>query len=74
MFKRKNKEGVKTTYNKETQKPVIRASICNGEQVAGFKDIQTGKFSEIMLIRNDKDMKEFLEKYDIPMEEVTKEY
>ena len=71
MFKRKQ---VKSTYNKETQKPVIRASICNGEQVAGFKDIQTGKFSEIMLIRNDKDMKEFLEKYDIPMEEVTKEY
>ena len=24
-------------------KPVIRASICTGEEVAGFKDIRTGK-------------------------------
>jgi len=71
MFKRKT---VKAAYDKETQKPVIRASICNGEQVAGFKNIHTGKFSEIMLIRNSRDMDEFLEKYDISLEEVTKEY
>lgn len=71
MFKKKI---IKATYDKENQKPVIRASICNGEQVAGFKDIHTGKFSEIMLIRNSRDLEEFLEKYDIPMEDVTKEY
>ncbi len=71
MFKRKI---TKAAYDRENQKPVIRASICNGEQVAGFKDIHTGKFSEIMLIRNSKDMGEFLERYDIAEEEVTKEY
>lgn len=71
MFKKKI---IKAAYDKENQKPVIRASICNGEQVAGFKDIHTGKFSEIMLIRNSRDLEEFLEKYDIPMEDVTKEY
>lgn len=71
MFKKKT---IKATYDKENRKPVIRASICNGEQVAGFKDIHTGKFSEIMLIRNSRDLEEFLEKYDIPMEDVTKEY
>ncbi len=71
MFKRKI---VKTDYDKENLKPVIRASICNGEQVAGFKNIHTGRFSEVMLIRNDKDLKEFLEKYDISEEEMTKEY
>lgn len=71
MFKKKT---IKATYDKENQKPVIRASICNGEQVAGFKDIHTGKFSEIMLIRNSRDMEEFLEKYEIPKGEVTKEY
>ena len=30
--------------------PVIRAGICIGEEVAGFKDVQTGKIEEIMLI------------------------
>lgn len=71
MFKKKI---IKAAYDKENLKPVIRASICNGEQVAGFKDIHTGKFSEIMLIRNSRDLEEFLEKYDIRKDDVTKEY
>ena len=33
------KKIVMKTYDKENKKPVIKASICNGEQVAGFKDI-----------------------------------
>lgn len=30
----------KASYDKENKKPVIRCSICTGEQVAGFKDIK----------------------------------
>ena len=45
------------------QKPVIKASICNGEQVAGFKDIHTGKIEEIMLIKCPEDMERFKEIY-----------
>ena len=71
MLKRK----IKTEpYNKETTQPVIRASICNGEQVAGFRDIQTGKFTEIMVIRNRKDMQEFLGKYEIDEADIKKEW
>ena len=44
------------TYDKENKKPVIKASICNGEQVAGFKDIHTGKIEEVMLIKNKADL------------------
>lgn len=66
--------GTAETYDKNTKKPVLKCSICNGEQVAGFKDLRTGKFSEIMLIRNSKDLDEFLGKYDISPKEVTKEY
>ena len=40
MFGRKKK--VKKTYDRENKRPVLRCSICNGEQVAGFKDIHTG--------------------------------
>ena len=35
LFKKKI---VKKTYDREHMKPVIRASICIGEEVAGFKD------------------------------------
>ena len=61
------------SYDKTKEKPVIHVSICTGEKVAGFKDLQTGKFSERMLIRNQKDMEEFKERYQIE-EEITKEY
>lgn len=49
-------------------KPVIRASICTGEQVAGFKDIQTGKLEEIMLIKSPKDLDDFKNTYGITEE------
>lgn len=61
-------------YDKENQRPVIRSSICNGEQVAGFKDIHTGKFTEVMVIRSSRDMEEFLKKYALSSEEIKKEW
>lgn len=41
----------KNSYDTENQIPILKCSICNGEQVAGFKDIHTGKFEEIMFIK-----------------------
>ncbi len=61
-------------YDRENLRPVIRASICTGEQVAGFKNIHTGKFEDVMLIRDNRDIEEFLQRYDIAAEEVAKEY
>ncbi len=61
-------------YDKENCKPVIRASICTGEQVAGFKDVRTGRFEEVMLIKNHKDMEAFRQRYGILEEEIGKEY
>lgn len=60
-------------YDKQTQKPVIKASICNGEQVAGFKDVRTGKIEEVMLIKNAADLEQFRSMYGIEGE-ITKEY
>ena len=63
----------KKIYDKSSKKPVIKASICNGEQVAGFKDINTGAFEEVMLINNQDDLTVFKETYDIT-EEIEKIY
>lgn len=73
MFGRKN--NIKTDikqYDKKDWKPIIKCSICNGEQVAGFKDIHTGRFEEIMLIRNDDDLADFMERYRVTA--IYKEY
>lgn len=61
------------SYDMENCKPVICSSVAGGKQVAGFKDIRTGKFTEVMLIRNSKDMDEFLEAYDISIAEIVAE-
>ena len=61
------------TYDKQNKKPVINASICNGEQVAGFKDIHTGKIEEVMLIKNQADLDAFKKMYGIDGE-IEKEY
>ena len=71
MFKRKQ---MKESYDRENQRPVIRSSICTGEKVAGFKDIHTGKFTEVMVIRDNRDMDEFTAKYDIAAADIRKEW
>ena len=70
LFKKK---GVVQSYDKENKKLVIKASICNGEQVAGFKDIHTGKIEEVMLIKSPADLDTFKKMYGID-EEIAKEY
>lgn len=64
---------VEQSYDRENKKPVIKASICNGEQVAGFKDIHTGKIEEVMLIKGQADLDKFKAMYGIN-EEIAKEY
>lgn len=59
-------------YDKNNWKPVLKCSICTGEQVAGFKDIHTGKFEEVMLIKNSRDMNAFMQIYDVT--DISKEY
>ena len=69
LFKKKS---VLQSYDKENKKPVIKASICSGEQVAGFKDIHTGKIEEVMLIKSSADLEKFKSMYGID-EEIAKE-
>ena len=70
LFKKKT---IAKTYDRNNKKPVIKASICTGEQVAGFKDIHTGKIEEVMLIKSPADLEHFKAMYGID-EEIAKEY
>jgi dsDNA-binding SOS-regulon protein len=70
LFKKKNE---KLSYDKSNKKPIIRASICTGEQVAGFKNLTTGEFEEVMLLTDKKDLDKFKEIYSIT-EDIEKIY
>lgn len=62
LFKKKS---IVKTYDKANLKPVIRASICTGEQVAGFLNIHTGKFEDVMLLKTEMDLEQFKSMYGI---------
>ena len=57
------------SYDKARLEPVIRCSICTGEQVAGFMNRESGAFTETMLIRNAADLQAFRREYGIPEDE-----
>ena len=61
LFSGKRKE----SYDSEKLRPAIRSSICTGERVVGFKDRETGHFTEIRLIRIEKDLDDFKREYGI---------
>lgn len=71
IFKKKTKD-IPVPFDPNVQKAIIKCSICNGEQVAGFKDINTGKFTEVCLIKKEADLKAFMETYGIT--DISKEY
>ena len=64
MFGRKKKIE-KKSYDRENMKPILHASICTGETVAGFKNRRTGKFEEVMLVKSEADKELFKKIYDI---------
>lgn len=59
-------------FDRVNQYAVIKSSICTGEKVAGFKNIDDGHFTEVMVIRTVKDEEMFKQVYGIS--EIKKEY
>ena len=64
MFRHKKKKE-KQEFDRENLIPAVRSSICTGEKVAGFRNKQTGKFEEVMMIRNEQELQEFADRYGI---------
>ena len=52
-------------YDAAIETPAIRQSICTGEKTAGLLDLKTGRFTEVMLIRTQKDLDAFRKEYGI---------
>ena len=73
MFGRKKRQTA-IPYDKTGKVPVVRSSVCTGEQVAGFKDPVSGKFDELMLIRDGSDLEAFLAQYQVEEDDIRREW
>lgn len=66
----------KTEYPKipEGCEPVLRCSICTGEQTLCARDLETGKLHELMLIRTPEQLEGFCADNGISTENIQKIY
>jgi hypothetical protein len=70
VFWQRKKQRLRKDYDRTHKRPVIRKSICTGEETACFQNRETGKLEEIMLLRDKADFEEFLQTYGLRAEEV----
>ncbi len=70
--KKSKQEKRPAAFDPARQRAALRCSICTGEQVAGFQDIRTGQFAEVMLIHGEADLQKFMAQYGV--QEIVKIY
>lgn len=66
---RKRREKV-MTYDRSRLAPAIRKSICTGEETFGFIDIRDGHFTDIQLLKDEKEKAEVLRQWAVEPDEV----
>ena len=73
MLFRKEKRNI-PSYPPEEYEPVIRCSICTGEQVACMRNRETGKLHEVMFLQSEKDLQDFCSMYSLSASDIRKTY
>ena len=68
LFRREKKPSI--PYDPKTQRPAVRRSICTGEMTVGFIDIDTGKFREYMLARDQAELESFCRQTGIELRDL----
>ncbi len=63
--RKKDSVRVSTDYPLSLYEPVIRCSICTGEQVACMRNRETDHLVELMLIRDPSDLELFRKRYGV---------
>ena len=72
--KKKKNAPVPSPYPPESFEPVLRSSICTGEATACFRNRETGKLHEIMVINSPKDLTDFAKQYGVDIESMRTVY
>ncbi len=74
IFGRKKNGPELPDYPADRYEPVLRCSICTGEQVACMRERESGRLHELMLIRDDGDLDRFCARYGLEPESLRKVY
>ena len=63
MFGKKKRNA--PAYDKEKEIPALKSSICTGEQTAGFLNLETNKYRDVMRIKSPADLEVFKRTYGV---------
>ena len=74
LFSRKKAAPALPEFPPEDYEPVLRCSICTGEQVACMREKSSGRLREVMLIRSEEDLSRFCRAYHVEKERIKKVY
>jgi len=58
LFAKKRHETPK--YDPAAEQPAVRRSICTGEMTVGFVDRKTGRFRDVMMAADQRELDDFL--------------
>ena len=71
---RKKRQPEFPAVSMEEFEPVLRVSICTGEQTACLRSRETGRLRELMLVRERAELEAFCRAYGVAPEELKKVY
>ena len=74
LFQKKAPSSQAVNFPPDQYEPVIRSSICTGEQSACMRNRETGKLYEITVIRSRKDLEDFGKEYGVDIEKMRTVY
>ena len=74
LFRKKQKPDSASLFPPEQYEPVLRSSICTGEKTACFRSRESGKLTEIEVIRNAADLARFCAEYRVDIENIRTVY
>ncbi len=74
LFRKPKREAAPPLFSPEEYEPVIRCSICTGEQVACMRNRATGQLREVQLLRTRADLEDFCRSYSLDPERIRKIY
>ena len=72
LFARKRHETPK--YDPAAEQPAVRRSICTGEMTVGFVDRKTGRFRDVMMAADQRELDDFLRRIGAKPEDLTTIY
>ena len=74
LFGKRKPASALPSYPPEQYEPVLRSSICTGEQTACMRNRETGRMHEVMLIRDSSDLENFAAQYGVDVKSIRTVY